>query len=273
MFKIKYCASAWVIAVHLLSQVHSKVDTRIINGVTADRNQYPFYVKLTITEMKLLILLTTKHECGGTLISENTVLTAAHCLNFRNKILVRALLGFYDANEVGEQQRYTSKQNIIHENYDPETLANDIALVVLANNVKFTDAVKAVSINCEYTEPEAVVTVIGGGLLNSSDDELPSRLRWTTLTTIPNDVCAEFYGNISATLICADGDSVQGQSTCHGDSGGPLVRTMNDTMELIALVSFGPFAQCSGGVPVGFTRVGSYSNWIAGKTNHSIACS
>lgn len=271
MFKIKYCA--WVLAVHFLSQVHSKLDTRIINGVSANRNQYPFYVKLTITEMKMLILLTAKHECGGTLISENAVITAAHCLHFEKQIMVRALLGFYDANDVGEQQRHTSKENIVHEKYDPKTLANDIALVVLATNVKFTDAVRALSISCEYTQPETVVTVIGDGLLNSSDDELPNRLHWTTLTTIPNEVCAEFYGDVPATLMCADGNSAKGQSTCHGDSGGPVVRTKNETMKLIALVSFGAFAQCSGDVPVAFTRVASYSNWIGEKTNHSLTCS
>lgn len=271
MFQIKYCAL--IIVVHFLCHVHSRIDTRIVGGEVAKRYQYPFYVKLTITELNRFILLTTKHECGGTLISENAVLTAGHCLQFERQIIVRARFGFYHANDTDGQQRSASKQNIVHEKYDPKTLENDIGLVLLAIDVRFTDTVKTIPISCEYTRPETAITIIGAGLLNSTDDELPSRLYWNTMTTITNMECARYFDDIKDTLICAKGDAFRRQNTCHGDSGGPVVRTINGATKLIALVSFGAIGDCGSGLPNGFTRVGSYSDWIAEKTKRAITCS
>lgn len=273
MFKIKYCAVI-VIAVQFLCDVQSTLDTRIINGEKAIKNQYPFYVKLTITEMKTFFLVATKHECGGTLISENTVLTAAHCLRFDNPIIiVRARCGYYDAGDTEDVQKYSSKENIVHEKYNRNTLENDIGLVVLKTNVKLTNAVRVIPISCEYTEPESSLLVIGGGLVTSKDDDLPNRLQWTTLTSIPNDECSAYFEDISTTLVCAVGDPDLRQSTCLGDSGGPVVRKIRGQMKLVALVSFGAAGYCSNDAPSGFTRVGNYSNWIAEKTKHSVRCS
>lgn len=273
MFKIKYCAVI-VIAVQFLCDVQSTMDTRIINGEKAIKNQYRFYVKLTITEMKTKILVATMHECGGTLISENTVLTAAHCLRFDNPIIiVRARCGYYDAGDTGDVQKYISKQNIVHEKYNRNTLENDIGLVILNTNVKLTNAVKVIPFSCEYTGPDLSLLVIGGGLTSSKDDDLPRRLQWAILTSISNDECAAYFDDISTTLICAEGDPDIGQSTCLGDSGGPVVRKIGGQFKLVALVSFGAAGYCNSGAPSGFTRVGNYSNWIAEKTKHSVTCS
>lgn len=156
IFKIKCCAA--IVALYFISDVHSKMDTRIINGVTATRKQFPFYCKLIITELKVQMLLTTKHECGSSLISSKAILTAAHCIYYEKQIIVRAYCGFYEENKVEGVQKLTSRQNIVHEKYDPRTLVNDIGLVLLATEVKLTADVKLVPISCEYTMPYTVLT-------------------------------------------------------------------------------------------------------------------
>lgn len=270
MFKFfKYCA--FIIAVHVLCQVHSKIHTRIINGIKAPKNLFPFFVKLTITHEKVDSLLTSRHECGGALISENVVLTAAHCLYTNDTIRVRARCGFYDADDTDNEQTHFSKQNIVHEKYNPNTLENDIALVLLATNVEFTNTVRPIQYSCEYTQPHTVMAVIGHGLVDGTQGDMPNRLYWTPMTSIANQDCAKIYDDVSSTLICAKG---RVSSTCHGDSGGPAVRYMNGVAKLVALLSFGATGQCNSGPPNGFTRVGSYSSWIAEKTmNSSLKCS
>lgn len=269
MYKI---AIIGVLVVEWLSQVHTiRIDTRIVNGEIAVKNQFPFYVKLLIIEKKGQHLL-TRHECGGTLISENCVVTAAHCLDFKRKIIVSARLGFYNANDTMEQQKYISRAHFIHENFSRRTYENDIGLVLLATNVQFTNAVQAIPMSCEYTQPNTAIQVIGNGLLNYDDDDLPSQLRWTNLTTITNTECEESYDDIFSTVICAQSDFQRNRSTCLGDSGGPAVHTINGTVRLIALISFGPIGTCSTGTPNGLTRIGNYSDWIAEKTEHSVKC-
>lgn len=271
MFKFKYCALIIIIAVLFSDHVHSRIGTRILNGIKAKRNQFQFYAKLTITEMKVDMLLTSKHQCGGTLISKNAILTAGHCLKFDRPITVRARCGFYDANDDADQQQYISKQNIVHEKFNPKTFENDIGLVLLAMDVRFTSAVNVIPLGCEYTKPSTAVAAIGDGLLNSNDDELPSQLYWANLTTISNLGCSLLYDDIIPSVLCAMG--IKGQATCHGDSGGPIVRNINGVTKLIALVSFGAVGNCGSGLPNGFTRVGSYASWIANHTTPSVICS
>lgn len=270
MFKIfRYCA--FIIAVHVVCQVHSKIHTRIINGMKAQPNQFPFFARLTISHEKVDGSRTSKHECGGSLISENVILTAAHCLYTNDKIEVRARCGFYDGNDTDDEQTHFSKQNIVHENFDPNTLENDIALVLLATNVKFTNTVKPIQYSCEYTPPHTLMAIIGHGRVGGTQEDLPNRLYWTVMTSISNQDCAKIYDDVSPTLICAKG---RVSSSCHGDSGGPAMRIIDSVYKLIALVSFGATGQCDSGVPNGFTRVGSYSNWIAEKSmNSSLKCS
>lgn len=271
MFNLKYCVLFIFIAVQFSDHVHSRIGTRILNGVKAKKNQYQFYAKLTIIETKVDMLLTTKHQCGGTLISKNAILTAAHCLHFDRPITVRARFGYYDADDDTEQQQYTSKQTIVHEKFDPKTFINDIGLVLLAMDVRFTSAVNAIPLSCEYTPPWTDVAAIGDGLLNSNNDELPTQLYSANLKTISNGVCSQYYDDITPSMVCVMG--LNGEATCQGDSGGPIVRNINGTTKLVALVSFGSVGDCHSGMPNGFTRVGSYASWIANKTMPSVKCS
>lgn len=157
IFKIKFCAV--IVFLNFISDVHLNIiDTRIINGDVANEKQFPFYCKLEITELKVQMLLTAKHECGSTLISKKAVLTAAHCIYYDKKIIVRAFCGFHTENKREGQQKVTSMRNIVHEKYDPNTLVNDIGLVLLAKEVKTTDTVQVLPISCEYTKPYQKVT-------------------------------------------------------------------------------------------------------------------
>lgn len=252
-------------AAHFLYHVHSAMETRIINGTKAGRSQYPFFVKLFISDTKNQTMST----CGGSLISENVILTAAHCLSHTKEIVVWAHCGYFNAKDTAGRQVHKSKQTIVHERYDSITLQNDIALVILETAAKITDTVDVIKFSCDYTPPKLAMTVIGNGLVNNSRIE-PDDLYWASLITISNGQCADFYDDVSASMICAIG---RNQATCNGDSGGPAIGLTKSGVRQIAVLSFGP-AACDVRLPNGFTRVGYYSKWITEKTgNASLTCS
>lgn len=89
-------------------------------------------------------------------------------------------------------------------------------------------------------------------------------LSYVKSRVIPNTVCKNFYGNIvRASNICLE--TTGGKSTCSGDSGGPLVLD-DEEKTLIGVTSFGFGGQCQTGIPVSFSRVTSYLDWIAERT-------
>lgn len=266
---IKSSALILIAVAHLLSDVYSQIDQRIIAGVTANRNQYPFFAKLTIIEW--MSLSSSRHECGGALITENAVVTAAHCLAFGKQLMIRLRMGFFDAKDNHGQQSFVSRRYIKHEQYNADTLENDIGLVLLPTSVKLTDSVQPIQINCAYTPPDQVIKVIGAGMTGGAGRHLPDRLYTANLKTISNDLCEDFYDDIYDTVLCSG--SLNGGATCHGDSGGPaVIEAANTPMKLIGVISFGSVGKCDGDGPNGFTRIASYVDWIAKNVHRSIGC-
>jgi len=228
---------------------------KIVGGQPATPGQFPFQAALIIGGSSF---------CGGILISPIWVLTAAHCGNAGSSFQVT--LGRINRQAAGGVV-VVAAQRIGHPNYNPSTIANDIALLRLPNPVTFTINIWSVPLPQANAGTFAGVTAIASGFGRTVDNGPVSQtLQWIELQVITNAVCAQTYGTnviINSTLCTTGG---VGRGTCQGDSGGPLVVINGNYFTLIGVVSFGSSRGCAFGHPQGFARVTSFLPWIQQHT-------
>ncbi|XP_019893388.1 serine protease 1 [Musca domestica] len=240
------------------------VDTegRITNGRDAAVGQFPYQVGLS-----LKVSSTSSSWCGGSLIGNRWVLTAAHCTDGISSITV--YLGATVRTSPEVTHTVSKSDVIIHANWNSKTLKNDISLIKIPS-VTYTSKIKAVklpAIASSYSTYAGDTAVASGwGRTSDSSSAVASHLKYADMKVITNTVCKATFGTtITDSNICVS--TPNGVSTCNGDSGGPLVLKSNSVQ--IGLTSFGSAAGCEKGYPAAFTRVTSYLSWI--KTHTGIS--
>ncbi|XP_055592947.1 chymotrypsin BI-like [Uranotaenia lowii] len=257
LFLILLAASAAVQAakIPLQSRVHplnvmlgDGKQSRIVNGNPAGPGQFPFYAAVDIL---------TGYFCGGSIISNRWVLTAGHCGVLGGNTDFKVGVGSLG---VPSETFYISDGIHVHDNYDPWTLANDIALIHLSSDIIFSDYVQAVtlpSIGEENQFEDYNAKIVGHGKTSDGAGGVSPYLLYADVSVMSNYDCRMYYGGlIINSMMCAIGNS--GQSTCNGDSGGPLVVEN----KLVGVISFVSGYGCNYGLPFGQTRVTSHRQWI-----------
>ncbi|CAL4075330.1 unnamed protein product [Meganyctiphanes norvegica] len=241
-------------------------DIRIVGGENTKLNEWPWQVALAYNKIFL---------CGGSLISDRHILTAAHCIfgslskDIHN---LRVSLGDHDLRTKNETKSITSgvKRVLFNLHYSPSTMAHDIALFELSNPVNFSYSISAVKVPQDLSQmfegEEAIVT--GWGRYNISHKKSHDILKQYRAPLMNTDKCVErwrmIFPEINATKpnhVCLD---ITHGTPCHGDSGGPLVICGDEnTCTQVGVVSFG-HNQCTNniGLPAVFTRVSHYKPWI-----------
>lgn len=207
--------------------------------------------------------------CGGTLLDKRWVLTAGHCTMGVTHFDVYLGTRSVDATEQLGGLVLRSNKFIVHERFNPETAANDIALVKLPQEVTFTSRIRPAALpgSRQRLEPFTGSSVVASGWGAMVEMTNSDAMQYTELKVISNAECAEEYDVVTAGVLCAKG--LKDETVCTGDSGGPLV--LKGTHTLVGITSFGPADGEGGGgcertsIPGGFTRVTHYLDWIESK--------
>ncbi|KAJ1155251.1 hypothetical protein NDU88_007986 [Pleurodeles waltl] len=224
---------------------------RVVGGCVSNPHSWPWQISLR-TSFNL-------HFCGGTLVSDQWVLTATHCLErSSNPAAYRVTLGIHreNGNEPSKQVR-----DVIQIHKGP--LRADIALLKLSSPVVYTDEVQPICLpSNRYMVPDkAKCYVTGWGETQGTGGE--GFLKEAGFPVIENKVCNRpeyLNGKVSSKELCA-GHIHGGTDSCQGDSGGPLVCHDGEKYVLQGVTSWG--LGCAQPMKPGvYVRVSMFIDWI-----------
>ncbi|XP_034049179.1 serine protease 27 isoform X2 [Thalassophryne amazonica] len=266
MPKLQFSAGFWCIIGACYAQECGRpplVESRIVGGKDALHGAWPWQVDIQ----------SNGHICGGTIITQNWVLSAAHC--FRNPYDVSSYIiyaGRYQLNSVNpHESSHRVKRVVIPSGYVEPYKGNDLALVLLSSPVTWSDYVQPICLPSSDTLFPAGMQCYVTGWGNIREDvALPGvgTLQEVEMPIISQKACQEMYQlnpsesvDILSDMICA-GFQSGGKDSCQGDSGGPLLCQMiNGTWVQAGVVSFG-VGCAKANQPGVYARLTSFSSFI-----------
>ncbi|XP_023799523.1 enteropeptidase isoform X2 [Cyanistes caeruleus] len=240
---------------HLVTQNNG---TRIAGGSDARREAWPWIVSLHFN---------LRPVCGASLISDEWLVTAAHCVYGRQlkPSRWRAVLGLYIQSDLTQPPAALESIDriIINPHYMKQTKDSDIALMHLQHKVQYTDYIQPICLpekNQQFL-PGINCSIAGWG--NTKNEGSPSNvLQEAEVPLLSNEKCQQWLPkyNITENMLCA-GYEMGGIDSCKGDSGGPLTFKDGDKWFLVGVISFGDgcaFPQ----QPGVYVRVTRFVDWI-----------
>ncbi|KAG4073309.1 hypothetical protein HA402_002654 [Bradysia odoriphaga] len=232
--------------------------TRIIGGSLALLGEYPSQISIQTKSRT--------HICGATLINENHLLTAAHCVTDpKTNVVFSPSVFLLIGNTLSTQQCRTNlgcqmrltTHVFAHPKYDYKSMDHDIAVIRVSSPFKFTSTFYNLS-RIERTPPvNYSCSIAGWGKTTQHDGPHSINLRHVNVTIMDRARCNRSYGGqIRREMICA-GTYEGGKDSCQGDSGGAILCGNH----VAGVVSFG---RVCGDVnyPGVYTNVVYYNDWI-----------
>ncbi|RNA06673.1 transmembrane protease serine 11D [Brachionus plicatilis] len=258
----------------------SSADEKIINGEVAAPGSFPFAVSLGLIGPNMYL-----HRCGGSILTNNHILTAAHCFkdlgakyNYKefykqNRRVLVAIAGIKSLNQLDFLDLLNSGNIFLinsidlNESFESITDPSDLALLTVQSLMTFSSDLFSVEIPNEITDPTSILdglmTTFGWGFTEFGN--LSSQLLTTTLSILNGSPAKAQCQGFDADFYCAKDLSEKQSNVCYGDSGGPLLRFENNKWVLYGVTSF-TFADssnnCINTAPSFYTMVPRYSSWI-----------
>uniref|UniRef100_A0A8C5S9C9 Peptidase S1 domain-containing protein n=1 Tax=Laticauda laticaudata TaxID=8630 RepID=A0A8C5S9C9_LATLA len=219
-------------------------DDKIVGGYTCQRNSVPYQVSLNIGY----------HICGGSLIHDQWVLSAAHCF----KSILSVKLGAYNIrNPEGDEQIIKAEKIIVHPSYNSWLLDHDIMLIKLEKPAELSKSVAPITLGYGCPAVGTYCLVSGWGNTLTDGVNYPDFLQCLYAPILSDEECKAAYpGQISESMVCI-GYLEGGKDSCQGDSGGPVAC---DGF-LQGIVSWG-IGCALPGYPGVYTKVCRYVDWI-----------
>ncbi|XP_076647194.1 trypsin-1-like [Halictus rubicundus] len=228
-------------------------DPRIVNGEDAKEGEIPYQVSLQNIDSSF-------HFCGGSVLNENYVITASHCVDGRDPSGIKVVAGTINLSKPNVERNVV--KIIMHEQYNSrDSWKNDIALLKVEkpfSRSKLISFVPLASAN-DAVQPNSMATVSGWGRLRQGGPTT-IHLQRVNILIASQDYCKLMYNKIGYNIydshVCAYDPKVE-KGSCNGDSGGPL--TVNG--KLVGLVSWAMGCALTD-YPTVYTRVTSHLDWI-----------
>ncbi|XP_062556319.1 trypsin-3-like [Armigeres subalbatus] len=221
---------------------------RIVGGQDTTIEQHPYQVSLHHGGT---------HSCGGSILSVNTILTAAQCVSANeepNDYSIRA--GSTARNEGG--QLVTVTQIFIHPNYIDASLQWDLAVLKLSVDLVLGQSVQPIALPSSTLKvPHGTVASIAGWGSLYHKGPSTNILQQVSVPVVENGVCSlalQNFGSIWSFNLCA---GAFGVDACQGDSGGPLVLDG----AVIGVASWG-YGCGFDGYPAVYSRVSEFIDFI-----------
>ncbi|XP_011310427.1 chymotrypsin-1-like [Fopius arisanus] len=233
-----------------ISQGNASKHEKIIGGVGAEEGDFPFLVSLSRLG---------RHFCGGSIISELHILTAAHCIIRMRRSHLRQVQVRTGSLEWKNQGKLHLIDGVrIFPGYrHPGGFRHDIAIIKLKTPIKFDDYTMRIQLSKSPPPAWSQVTVAGWGKYRLSGQSVPQVQQAADFSVIPRRICRDAYGwNIDENHICIK--AKRGVGVCFGDSGGPLV--YGD--KLVGVASFIGGKCGYSGKPDVFASVPHHLEWI-----------
>ncbi|XP_019549893.3 trypsin-1-like [Aedes albopictus] len=250
-----------------LALVYSRAAHKIVGGDEAEPHEFPYQISLqwNFNDGQTAVF----HFCGGSLLNENFVLTAAHCKTaYDNNGFIEVVAAEHDVEtEEGPEQRRRVERFIVHEGYDviQGVSPDDIAVIRVDKPFELNDKVKAIQLPNQFEQFEGDVTLSGWGSISTTvNPDYPDKLRKVVLPLLDYDQCQNLwdYNSALATSNVCAGPIDGSKSACSADSGGPLVKQSGDEVIQVGVVSWGAFPCGSPRRPTVFAGVSHYVDWI-----------
>ncbi|XP_052590238.1 granzyme-like protein 2 [Peromyscus californicus insignis] len=222
---------------------------KILWGTEAKPHSRPYMAFINFYDSKSHLW-----RCGGFLVREDIVMTAAHC-NGRN---ITVTLGAHDINKQENRQHILVVKSVPHKYFNRKTLVNDIMLLKLKHKARLNNVVQKIDLprSQDWVKPGQVCTVAGWGKL--ANGSLSNTLQEVKLEVQKSQTCLKMSKDYNNSIQICVGNPKEKKATAGGDSGGPFV--CHNVAQGIVNRKFNTIKP-----PRAFTRISSFLRWIQEK--------
>ncbi|XP_046389305.1 transmembrane protease serine 9-like [Ischnura elegans] len=226
----------------------------IVGGEEVLGREFPAQISLRVFD---------KHNCGGSILNQEWILTAAHCSQYDAKYLTV----YSGSNLLSGGTKHQVTEIHYNDDFDYEHgFANDVGVMKVSPSFVFGNGVEPIKLPQRGLETPAGAnaTIVGWGRVYAGGPG-PDNLLKADINIFDHEKCTAMYDSpadmhVYDSQICAGGDGVK--DACNGDSGGPLL--VNN--EIVGIVSWGRPCAVKG-YPTVFTKVSDFIDWIENHIN------